>query len=127
MEHLAPQVGVGVIIMHEGFCLLGKRHGSRGAGTWALPGGHLSLGVSVEECAAREVMEKTGLVIDLLSKRLLVFATDTQPAMKLADAVSIAVGLPPLYPPRDAEGRIVFDAGITTNARSSRSSRRKRR
>ena len=64
MEHSVPQVGVGVIIMREGFSLLGKRAGSHDAGTWALPGGHLSFGESVEECAAREVMEETGLSID---------------------------------------------------------------
>lgn len=52
--------------------------------------------------------------IDLLSKRLLVYATDTHPTMKVADAVRIAVGIPPMYPPHDAEGRIVFDAGIAT-------------
>jgi 8-oxo-dGTP diphosphatase len=64
MEHSLPQVGVAVIIMREGFFLLGKRAGSLGAGTWALPGGHLDFGESVEECAAREVMEETGLVIE---------------------------------------------------------------
>ena len=53
--------------------------------------------------------------IDLLSKRLLVYATDTHPTMKVADAVRIAVGIPPMYPPHDAEGRIVFDAGIATH------------
>jgi predicted acylesterase/phospholipase RssA len=52
--------------------------------------------------------------IDLLSKRLLVYATDTHPTMKVADAVRIAVGIPPLYPPHDAEGRVVFDAAIAS-------------
>lgn len=52
--------------------------------------------------------------IDLLSKRLLVYATETHPTMKVADAVRIAVGIPPLYPPHEAEGRIVFDAAIAT-------------
>jgi predicted acylesterase/phospholipase RssA len=52
--------------------------------------------------------------IDLLSKRLLVYATDTHQTMKVADAVRIAVGIPPMFPPHDAGGRIVFDAGIAT-------------
>jgi predicted acylesterase/phospholipase RssA len=52
--------------------------------------------------------------IDLLSKRLLVYATETHKTMKVADAVRIAVGIPPLFPPHDAEGRIVLDAGIAT-------------
>ena len=54
-------VGVGVIIIRNGLILLGERIGSHGAGTWALPGGHLEFGESVAECAIREVREETGL------------------------------------------------------------------
>ena len=56
-----PRVGVGVIITRSGLVLLGERAGSHGAGTWALPGGHLEFGESVEDCARREVLEETGL------------------------------------------------------------------
>lgn len=52
--------------------------------------------------------------IDLLSKRLLVYASDTHKDMKVADAVRIAVGILPLFPPHDAGGRVVFDAAIAT-------------
>lgn len=55
------QVGVGVIILRDGRVLLGERQGSHGAGTWALPGGHLEFGESVEACARRETEEETGL------------------------------------------------------------------
>jgi 8-oxo-dGTP diphosphatase len=56
-------VGVGVIVLRQGLVLLGQRKGSHGSGTWALPGGHLEFGETVEDCAAREVREESGLGI----------------------------------------------------------------
>jgi 8-oxo-dGTP diphosphatase len=59
-----PRVGVGVIVVRDGRVLLGERVGSHGAGTWALPGGHLDFGETVEDCARRELAEETGLGVD---------------------------------------------------------------
>lgn len=55
------RVGVGVFIVRNGKILLGERTGAHGAGTWALPGGQLETGESIENCARREVLEETGL------------------------------------------------------------------
>jgi 8-oxo-dGTP diphosphatase len=63
MEPRIPRVGIGVIVLRDGLVLLGRRLGAHGAGTWALPGGHLEFGESIEQCAAREVMEEAGLAI----------------------------------------------------------------
>jgi 8-oxo-dGTP diphosphatase len=67
-EILKPQVGVGVIVIRGGKVLLGLRRGSHGAGTWALPGGHLEWGETVENCARREVKEETGLDLGLVGQ-----------------------------------------------------------
>ena len=61
---IEPKVGVGVIIRRSGQVLLGLRKGTHGAGTWQFPGGHLQYGESVEECARRELLEETGLLLE---------------------------------------------------------------
>jgi 8-oxo-dGTP diphosphatase len=56
------KVGVGVIIRNaQGQVLLGQRQGSHGAATWSFPGGHVEFGEALEQTAAREVAEETGL------------------------------------------------------------------
>jgi 8-oxo-dGTP diphosphatase len=68
MKPNMPMVGVGVIVLRNGLVLLGRRRGAHGAGTWALPGGHLEYGETVEACAAREVREETGLCIHSITR-----------------------------------------------------------
>lgn len=58
------RVGLGVFVLNsQSQFLFGRRLGSHGTGTWALPGGHLEYGESFEECAQRETLEETGLKI----------------------------------------------------------------
>ncbi|TRM68817.1 NUDIX hydrolase domain-like protein [Schizophyllum amplum] len=72
------RVGVGAFVMNaSGTFIIGKRKGSHGAGTWALPGGHLEYGESFSDCAAREVLEETGLQITEIT-----FLTATNDVMK---------------------------------------------
>ena len=68
------KVGVGVFVKRDGKILVGKRKGSHGAGTWALPGGHLEPGESFETCCKREVQEETGLFINHITP--VVFTND---------------------------------------------------
>ena len=61
-----PIVGVGaVVIDHEGRVVLVKRRQEPLAGQWSLPGGTLELGETLEAGVAREVLEETGLVVDV--------------------------------------------------------------
>jgi 8-oxo-dGTP diphosphatase len=62
-QYEQPRVGVAAILIRDGRVLLGQRIGSHGAGSWALPGGHLEFGETPEDCARREVLEETGLVV----------------------------------------------------------------
>jgi ADP-ribose pyrophosphatase YjhB (NUDIX family)/catechol 2,3-dioxygenase-like lactoylglutathione lyase family enzyme len=55
-------------VLRDGLVLLGQRRGAHGAGTWALPGGNLDFGEAIERCAAREVLEETGLEITVASR-----------------------------------------------------------
>jgi len=77
MNELNVRVGVGVVVIHDGKVLLGKRKGSHGAGTWAFPGGHLEFGESFETCAEREVFEETGVKIKHIQK--ITFTNDPMP------------------------------------------------
>lgn len=62
------RVGVGVFVLKSTNedptnprFLMGKRIGSHGNGSMSLPGGHLEFEETPQECAAREVLEETGL------------------------------------------------------------------
>lgn len=54
-----PYVGVGCIVERNGRILLVREH----RGLWSTPGGHLDFGESLAECAARETLEETGIVV----------------------------------------------------------------
>jgi ADP-ribose pyrophosphatase YjhB (NUDIX family) len=60
-----PYVGVGAVIVDTGKVLLVKRRFEPLAGEWSLPGGAVELGETLEESIAREMLEETGLEIEV--------------------------------------------------------------
>ena len=61
-----PVVGVGAVTVTEtGTIVLVKRRHEPLAGQWSLPGGMLELGETLEAGAAREMLEETGLVVEV--------------------------------------------------------------
>lgn len=64
------RVGIGVLVKdprNPRNIFAGRRKNSHGAGTIALPGGHLEMYETWEECAIREVKEETNLNIHNVS------------------------------------------------------------
>lgn len=58
-----PRVGVGAIVIKDNKVLLVKRGIPPSKGLWAIPGGHIELGETLQKTAEREILEETGIVI----------------------------------------------------------------
>ncbi len=61
-----PLVGVGVLIQYDDRYLLIKRAAEPDTGLWSVPGGMVELGERAAEAAKREVMEETGLDVEIV-------------------------------------------------------------
>ena len=80
-----PIVGVGAVIVVEAKVVLIRRRFEPLKGQWSLPGGAVELGETLEAAVAREVLEETGLVVDV------------GPVVEVIDRVH-----------RDADGRVEY-------------------
>lgn len=60
-----PIVGVGGVIVDEGRVVLIRRRFEPLAGQWSLPGGSLEVGESLAAGVAREMLEETGLEVEV--------------------------------------------------------------
>tara|TARA_B100000315_G_scaffold212633_1_gene210104 strand:+ start:655 stop:1140 length:486 start_codon:yes stop_codon:yes gene_type:complete len=115
-----PKVAATCIVERDGQVLMVRRNVQPGIGLWSIPGGYVDRGEVVEEAAVREVLEETGLDVEVI--RLLgLYSERGQPVIVAAFAAretggklkagpeTLDVGffstdnLPPLAFPRDRE------------------------
>lgn len=58
-----PRAAAGAVVIEKGKVLLVKRKYPPKEGKWAIPGGSINLGETLQEAAEREIKEETGLTI----------------------------------------------------------------
>lgn len=60
-EH--PRVAVGAVVFKEDAVLLVQRGQAPAKGSWAIPGGSVRVGETLQQAAEREILEETGVII----------------------------------------------------------------
>nr|WP_320016029.1 NUDIX hydrolase [uncultured Desulfobacter sp.] len=58
-----PALAVGAVVFKDNRVLLVKRGNPPARGVWAIPGGSVELGETLQKAAEREIFEETGIVI----------------------------------------------------------------
>ncbi len=61
---MAPILGVGAVVVHDGALLMVKRATDPARGLWSIPGGRVEGGEYISDAVKREVGEETGLDIE---------------------------------------------------------------
>lgn len=59
----APRIAVGAVVFKDDGVLLVQRANPPSQGRWAIPGGSVGLGETLQQAAEREILEETGVVI----------------------------------------------------------------
>ncbi len=59
-----PRVAVGAVVFKDDRVLLVQRGSAPAKGRWAIPGGKVKLGETLQQAAEREILEETGIIIE---------------------------------------------------------------
>ncbi|PID32251.1 DNA mismatch repair protein MutT [Candidatus Saccharibacteria bacterium] len=76
-------VGCELFVRKDRAILLGKRKNCYGAGTWALPGGHLEFNERLVDAVCREAKEELGAIVKPQQLRMVSVVDDLQPQNNL--------------------------------------------
>ena len=60
-----PQVAIGAVVINEGRVLLVRRKNPPSQNLWAIPGGRVKHGESLVDAVKREIMEETGINVEV--------------------------------------------------------------
>jgi ADP-ribose pyrophosphatase YjhB (NUDIX family) len=94
VAYLDPKLAVAVLIVRDGKVLLGRRGpGAREPGKWSFPAGFVERGERVEDAAAREAREETGLDVNI-GDLVGLFSSSGEPVVLAVYAASAARGEP---------------------------------
>jgi 8-oxo-dGTP diphosphatase len=105
---VTPLLAVDAVILFAGGIVLIKRDNPPFAGSYALPGGFVEVGETVEAAAAREAREETGLAIELLGLVGIYSNPARDPRGHVVSAAFLAKGRGELVSGSDARSADVF-------------------
>lgn len=103
-----PLLAVDAVILFQKGIVLIKRENPPYQGCFALPGGFVEIGETVEEAAAREAREETGLAIDLLGLVGVYSDPGRDPRGHVVSAAFLSTGEGKLASGSDARSAEVF-------------------
>lgn len=105
---VTPLLAADAVILFAGGIVLIKRRNPPFEGCYALPGGFVEVGETVEEAAIREAREETGLDIELLGLVGIYSNPDRDPRGHVVSAAFLARGRGELSAGSDARTAEVF-------------------